>query len=662
MNAPHRRWTLWIAALLLCLLFGVNVYRAETQSITVDEAFTYTRFVVPPFAAMRTFYDAGNHVLNTLLAKLSVSLFGVSELALRLPSLLGGLLYFAGLLLVSRRLFGQGGWFLLAIALGSLNPFLLDYLSAARGYGLALALWIWALYLLLRSAHAPPPRNLALAGALMGLSVTANLVYVVPCTALAVSFLLILTAADWRSFGALSAFKQMTWRAAIQFLPAACIAVPILWVPLQAAGREHFFYGAPTSKEAIYTLAEGSLFHDPTFLNVNVAIDHFFHKAPYWFVLAGLLILLATTAFDVLAWLRARTRSEPALGRNLIAGTLIGSVVLLVVLRKGFGVFYHTGRTGLYFAPLLSLACLCVLARVDGSNVFRRVLVAIGVFPLLVLLVQFSLQFNTSYYVDVRFDAGTKRIVERLNQMRLSRSEQRLRVGVTPFFLNSFNFYRQAYRHEWLEPAGFDGSTCFFDYYVVLPGERDSFFKKYRLTEDYYDVVSGATLAKFAPAAFPELNALSAFGFRGPVPCNADFNRLGPVVDTTQPGVEAQFLRDVLSARGPGLSLWLADRPALLFRLPDAAHRVLVMDFLLHSTVLKSVGPQTLTIRINGEVLDRLTYSTEGRRTYRKPVSAGWLRRAAITLLEIEPDKCYVAPADGQKLSFLLRRAEFARQ
>lgn len=109
MNTPYRRWTLWIAALLLCLLFGVNVYRAETQSITVDEAFTHTRFVVPPFAAMHTFYDAGNHVLNTLLAKLSVSLFGVSELALRLPSLLGGLLYFAGLLLVSRRLFGPGG-------------------------------------------------------------------------------------------------------------------------------------------------------------------------------------------------------------------------------------------------------------------------------------------------------------------------------------------------------------------------------------------------------------------------------------------------------------------------------------------------------------------------------------------------------------------------
>jgi hypothetical protein len=53
-------------------------------------------------------------------------------------------------------------------------------------------------------------------------------------------------------------------------------------------------------------------------------------------------------------------------------------------------------------------------------------------------------------------------------------------------------------------------------------------------------------------------------------------------------------------------------------------------------------------------------YSTEGWRAYRKRVPAEWLRGDGITLLEIEPDQCYVAPADGQKLSFLLRRAEFA--
>jgi len=656
-NFPYRRLIPWMAALLLGLLFAVNVYRAAAQSITVDEAFTYTRFVVPPFSAMRTFYDAGNHVLNTLLAKVSVSLFGASDLALRLPSLLGGLFYFAGLFLVSRRLFGLGGWFLLSIALNSLNPFLLDYLSAARGYGLALAFWIWALVLLLRWQPAAPLRDLALAGALMGLSVAANLVFLVPCAALAASFLLISTAAGWRSSGALSALRQMIWRAAAQCLPAACVAGLILWAPLQAASRASFYYGAPTAKEAVNTLAEGSIFYCSTLLNSNAAVDHFFRKAPYWFVLAGLLILLAVTLFDLVAWRRVRAKPEPGMGPNLIAGTLLGSVVLVVILRKGFGLFYPAGRTGLYFLPLLSLACLCVLARVDRSNVFRRALVALGVLPLLVLLLEFSLQFNTSYYFDVRFDAGTKRIVE-----RLSRSGQRLRVGVTPFLLNSFNYYRQADEHWWLEPVGFYGPTCMFDYYVLLPGDRDSFFRKFRLTEDYYDEVSGATLAKFAPTAFPELDALRALGFGDPLPCNVDFNRLGPVVDTSQPGVEAHYLRDILSAPGPRQTLWLAEKPTLLFRLPDPAHRLLVMDLLVHGTVLASVGPQTLAIRVNGQVLDRITYSTEGFRTYRKPVPARWLRPDGITLLEIQPDKCYVAPADGQKLSFLLHRAEFARQ
>ena len=659
MNGSHGRLTAGLAVLLLCVLSGVNVYRARTQSITVDEAFTYTRFVAPAFAEMGTFYDAGNHVLNTLLAKVSVSLFGASELALRLPSLLGGLAYFAALFLVSRRLFGLGGWFLLSIALNSLNPFLLDYLSAARGYGLALGFWMWALYLLLRCGPAARPRNLVPAGVLMGLSVAASLVFVVPCAALAAGFVVVSTAGVWGSFGALSALRQMIWRAAAQLLPAACVAGLVLWLPLQAARRAHFFYGAPTAKEAINTLAEGSIFHSSTFLTSNAAVDHFFRRAPYWFVLAGLLVLLAVAVSDLLTWLRARTKSAPAMGRNLIAGTLLGSVVLVVILRKDFGVFYPAGRTGLYFAPLLLLACLCVLARADGSNVLRRALAALGVFPLLALLLQFALQFNTSYYFDVRFDAGTKRIVERLDRMRLGGAQQRLRVGVTPFLLNSFNFYRQACQREWLAPAGLDGPACWFDYYVVLPGDRDSFFKKYRLAEDYYDPVSGATLAKFAAERFPELEALRDLGFHDPVPCQADFNRIGPVVDTSQPEAEAHFLRDVVGAPGPGQSLWLGERPALLLRLPDAGHRLLVMEFLLHSTVLASVGPQTLTVRINREVLDRLTYRTEGWRNYRKLVPAEWLRRDGITLIEIEPDKCYVAPADGQKLSFLLRRAGF---
>src|SRR4030081_1537963 len=84
----------WTAIVFLAGLFVANLYRAATQSLTIDEAFTYQLYLAKNLRAILTEYDANNHVLYTLLAKLSVGLFGKSEFAIRLPSVLGGLVYF----------------------------------------------------------------------------------------------------------------------------------------------------------------------------------------------------------------------------------------------------------------------------------------------------------------------------------------------------------------------------------------------------------------------------------------------------------------------------------------------------------------------------------------------------------------------------------------
>lgn len=100
-------------------VFSVNVHRA------------WSKLIGP--------YDASNHVLYSILAKTCITLFGLTEFTLRIPSLLGGLLYLVVVFHLSRRLLGEGWLRLLAVALLCLNPHLTDFMSAARGYGLALA-------------------------------------------------------------------------------------------------------------------------------------------------------------------------------------------------------------------------------------------------------------------------------------------------------------------------------------------------------------------------------------------------------------------------------------------------------------------------------------------------------------------------------------------
>src|SRR5580700_3452795 len=114
-------------------LWAVCAYRAITQSIVHDEALTYQLYLAGPAARIFDFFDANHHFLNTLLMKLSVSLFGVSEWSMRLPALAGAALYFAAVYRICIRQFQSALASLCGAALLTLNPLLLDFMVAARG-------------------------------------------------------------------------------------------------------------------------------------------------------------------------------------------------------------------------------------------------------------------------------------------------------------------------------------------------------------------------------------------------------------------------------------------------------------------------------------------------------------------------------------------------
>jgi hypothetical protein len=49
-------------------LFAVNIYRAWSQSIAHDEAYTYQAYLSGTFANLFDYYDANHHFLYTVLA------------------------------------------------------------------------------------------------------------------------------------------------------------------------------------------------------------------------------------------------------------------------------------------------------------------------------------------------------------------------------------------------------------------------------------------------------------------------------------------------------------------------------------------------------------------------------------------------------------------
>jgi hypothetical protein len=153
------------------LLYAFAVVRAIRVPLTFDEAAAFLRYIDTDFPSVFhtsllsifSFEVATNHFLNTLLTKLCYLAAGSSELALRTPNLIGYAIYlcFAQLILrrCTDRTIALAGFLLL-----NLNPYLLDFFTASRGYGLSVGLLLGALYFLfqvldaVRDGASPIPR------------------------------------------------------------------------------------------------------------------------------------------------------------------------------------------------------------------------------------------------------------------------------------------------------------------------------------------------------------------------------------------------------------------------------------------------------------------------------------------------------------------------
>lgn len=133
-----------------CLFFlEFAAARAALVPLTYDEAATYLRYIPSGFLSVFNFEVATNHFLNTLLTKLFYLAGGNSELVLRVPNLAGYVMYMWFALLILRRVHHRAIAFA-GFLLLNLNPYVLDYFSLSRGYGMSLGFLMGALFFLLR--------------------------------------------------------------------------------------------------------------------------------------------------------------------------------------------------------------------------------------------------------------------------------------------------------------------------------------------------------------------------------------------------------------------------------------------------------------------------------------------------------------------------------
>jgi hypothetical protein len=133
---------------------------------------------------------------------------------------------------------------------------------------------------------------------------------------------------------------------------------------------------------------------------------------------------------------------------------------------------------------------------------------------------------------------------------------------------------------------------------------------------------------------------------------------LGHFLSMADPNADQYLVKDVAD-RGPGTWRWVFDHPVLRFALPAVTRVNFAMDFAIPERTMRDTGPVTLTIRINGAMLDRPLWDKPGELHYAHAVPTEMLRSNAINLVAIDPDPVWVSKADGGRLGFILSRAGF---
>ena len=321
-------WTR-LTTLLLAAAGAFHLHRAWSLAVTTDEAFTAIAFASPPWLEILTTYDANHHILHSLLCKLSLSLFGWNQLALRLPSLLACLLFLVIAHRLARRLFPDSPLQLVLCAWLVFHPALYDWFSLARGYSLALAFLLAALYEL-----SGPLPTLTRASIFLGLSAASNFVFAIPAACVALA---------WTS-----ARKSWT-RLPSLAVPGAALALLITAIPLSRADGSNFYYGAPNLLESLR-----SLFGIPHLDFISY-------------------VLIAAVPLTLAAALWFSRRDETL---RYLAFSFALCLLAVAALRLA-GIPYPYGRTGAYLTLLWILTALSLACPLESASIARHLAVLV---------------------------------------------------------------------------------------------------------------------------------------------------------------------------------------------------------------------------------------------------------------------------------------------
>jgi hypothetical protein len=121
----------------------------------------------------------------------------------------------------------------------------------------------------------------------------------------------------------------------------------------------------------------------------------------------------------------------------------------------------------------------------------------------------------------------------------------------------------------------------------------------------------------------------------------------------------SHFIKDIGEDLQGGTWRWTQQHPTMMFIVPSTKGVKFVSDFAIPDLTFAQTGPVTITVTINGQVLDSTTYDKPGYQRIEKAVRESLLHAKTENIVTMDIDKLWVAPTDKATFGFILTNAGF---
>jgi len=379
------------------LLFAYVAYRACTLSFTHDESLSYMIL----HGADNLTKTANNHFLNTNMMRMTSYLFGDSEFSLRLPNVLLFIIYLLGCYRILKQ--SENLWlFVSGTILLLLNPFVIDYFSLARGYGLSLGFLVAGLYYFLRertnnySFHSII-RDFTISVTFATMALFANFSTINYFIAVLLIFAIqyIRIAMNGSGFSVKQHFI-FTAGIVLSFIPLIIAVKRLLWL----SGSQQLYFGSESFGFTISSIIMSSMFYNEYQLLIGII-----KYAVIIIFSSGIMFIILNKLFY---------------GPFMKITALISAIICgLFIEHYLFGVKYPVERAAIYLIPLSGIFMYYFASNIINfidqkkQTLFSLLLCLTISIP---LCYNFISNLNLKYTYTWRYDAHTKDIIRIINE------------------------------------------------------------------------------------------------------------------------------------------------------------------------------------------------------------------------------------------------------